>query len=131
VATTNWRIRREGVRQLEQLIERGMIACAQVVADQARANVRPYRLTGAVEDSIHLNIEHVDEWPDPAVFVATASGDGYFIEMGTVHSPARLFLSQAIDSTARDFPNIMRQTSESSMGRNVEGINRDFPGLTE
>jgi hypothetical protein len=107
--TTRWKERPDGIRQLQVQMERGMIACALHVADQARANVHPYRLTGAVEDSIHTNIEHVDEWPRPAVFVATASGDGYFIEMGTVHSPARLFLSQALDSVAREFPNIIRQ----------------------
>jgi hypothetical protein len=48
------------------------------------------------------------EWPRPAVFVATASGDGYFVEMGTVHSPARLFLSQALDSTVGQFNRIMK-----------------------
>jgi hypothetical protein len=103
-----FRRRESGIRELQELMQRGMIACGLQVAEQARANVHPYRLTGAVEDSIHVNIEHVDEWPRPAVFVATASGDGYFIEMGTVHSPARLFLSQALDSTAREFPNIMK-----------------------
>jgi hypothetical protein len=106
---SNFRVRREGIRELEEIVERGMIACALVVADQARVNVRPYRLTGAVEASIHVNIAHVGEWPRPAVFVATASGDGYYVEMGTVHSPARLFLSQALDTTQREFPNIIRQ----------------------
>jgi hypothetical protein len=104
-----WRRNPGGIRELEMTIERGMIACALVVADRARANVHPYRFTGAVEDSIHVNIDHVGEWPRPAVFVATASGDGYYVEMGTVHSPARLFLSQALDSTEREFPNIMRR----------------------
>jgi hypothetical protein len=104
-----FRRRESGIRELQELMQRGMIACGLQVAEQARANIRPYRLTGAAEESIHVNIEHVDEWPRPAVFVAGASGDTYFIEMGTVHSPARLFLSQALDSTAREFPNIMRQ----------------------
>jgi hypothetical protein len=97
-----------GIRELEIMIERGMIACALEVADQARANIRPHRFKGHIEDSIHINIEHVDEWPRPAVFVATASGDGYFAEMGTVRSRALLFLTQALDSTERRFPNIIR-----------------------
>jgi hypothetical protein len=106
-----FRRRQSGIRELEIMIERGMIACGLEVAEQARSNIRPYRLTGAAEESIHVNIEHVDEWPRPAVFVAGASGDTYYIEMGTVHSPARLFLSQALDSVSREFPNILRQNA--------------------
>ena len=115
-----------GIRQLEQLIERGMEVCGEVVAERARTNVRPYRDTGAVEDSIHLNTEHLDEWPDPVVFVSTASGDGYFVEMGTVDTPARLFLSQALDSTARQFPHLIRQSTRAGMARSVDIINREF-----
>lgn len=121
-----FRIRPEGMRELEGLIERGMEACAEVVASEARANIRPYRYTGAVEDSIHLNTEHLSEWPDPVVFVSTASGDGYWIEMGTNDTPARLFLSQALDSTARQFPHLMRQVSESGMRRHTNILNREF-----
>lgn len=108
------------------LIERGMEACAEVVADQARTNVAPYRDTGAVEDSIHLNTAHLSEWPDPVVFVSTASGDGYWVEMGTNDTPARLFLSQALDSTAREFPNMMRQSSQRGMSRSTGILNREF-----
>lgn len=108
------------------ILERGMEAGAEVVADRARANIRPYRFTGAVEESIHLNVDHLSEWPDPVVFVSTASGDGYWVEMGTNDTPARLFLSQALDSTAREFPNLMRQSSARSMSRNVGILNREF-----
>lgn len=104
-----WRVRKEGIQELQNILSRGMIACAYVVEDQAKANIRPYRLTGAAEDSIHVVDRHAYEWPTPAVFVSGASGDTYFIEIGTVHSPARLFLSQALDSTEREFPNIMRR----------------------
>lgn len=103
-----------------------MEAGAEVVADRARANIRPYRYSGAVEDSIHLNTEHLGEWPDPVVFVSTASGDGYWIEMGTNDTPARLFLSQALDSTARELPHLMRQASRGSMNRYVDILNREF-----
>lgn len=121
-----FRIRQRGIRELEDLIERGMEACAEVVATQARANIRPYRDTGAVEDSIHLNTEYLGDWPDPVVFVSTASGDGYWIEMGTSDTPARLFLSQALDSTARQFPNLMRQASAGGMKRATDILNREF-----
>jgi hypothetical protein len=126
MAAFSWRIRPQGITELQRLIEHGMEAGAEVVADRARANIAPYRNTGAVEDSIHLNTEHLSEWPDPVVFVSTASGDGYWVEMGTVDTPARLFLSQALDSTARDLPRLMRQSSQAGMGRSLDILNREF-----
>src|SRR5688572_30099297 len=109
----NWRTRPSGIGELQVLIEDGMETCAEVVADQVRANLRPYRDTGAAEDSIQLITEHLDEWPDPVVFVAGASGDTFFIDQGTVDTPARLAFEQALDSVARSFPNIMRQSSRA------------------
>ena len=53
-----------GLRQLEQMLERGLVACAEAVEDQARSNIHPYRLTGAAEDSLHVVERHVNEWPD-------------------------------------------------------------------
>lgn len=103
-----WRPRPLGQRELEILIERGLVAGAEVVADRARANIHPYRYTGAIEDSIHVVEDHVGAWPKPAVFVSTASGDGYYVEMGTVKTPARLYLSQALDSTIMEFPSLMK-----------------------
>ena len=128
VGGTTWTFRRrpEGILELQRILERGMEVGAEVVADRARSNIRPYRFTGAVEASIHLNTEHLSEWPDPVVFVSTASGDGYWIEMGTNDTPARLFLSQALDATARDFPKLMRQSSERGMARSVGILNREF-----
>jgi hypothetical protein len=67
--TFRWKERPQGQQELQQLIERGMEAGAEVVADRARANIRPYRYSGDVEDSIHLNVDHISEWPDPVVFV--------------------------------------------------------------
>lgn len=122
----NWRLRPQGIAELQVLIERGMEAGAEVVADRARANIAPYRNTGEFEDSIHLNTEHLSEWPDPVVFVSSASGDGYWIEMGTVDTPAHLALSQALDSTARDLPRLMRQSSQAGMARSVDILNREF-----
>ena len=121
-----FRRRPDGIRQLEMLMERGMIACAEEVEVQARTNIAPYRDTGAAEESIHLNTEHISEWPDPVVFVAGASGDTFWIEMGTNDTPARLFLTQALDSVARQFPNIMRQTSQAGMARSTGILNREF-----
>ncbi len=104
-----FRVRQSGIRELQMQMSRGLIACGVIVADRARDNIHPYWLTGAAEESIHVVDRHAYSWPNPAVFVAGASGDTYFIEMGTVHSPARLFLTQALDSTEREFPNLMRR----------------------
>jgi hypothetical protein len=114
------------MRELEDWVERGMGTMAEVVAGQVRANLRPFRDTGAAEESIHLNTAHLSEWPDPVVFVAGASGDTYFIDQGTVDTPARLVFGQALDSTARSFPSILRQTSQAGSARSLDILNREF-----
>lgn len=111
-----WNPRPGGIRELEMMIEQGMEVAAEVVADRARANIRPHRFTGAIEDSIHLNTEHLGEWPRPAVFVSTASGDGFFVHEGTVDTPYIPFLAEALDATARDFPKLIRQGTQSVKG---------------
>lgn len=108
------------------LIEQGMEAGAEVVAQRGRENISPYRDTGAVEDSIHLNTEHLGEWPRPVVFVSTASGDGFFVHEGTVDTPYRPFLAEALDSTIRDFPRLMRRGTQSLSG--LQRIANRFPG---
>lgn len=111
-----WNPNPGGIRQLEMMIERGMETVAEVVAERGRLNIRPHRLTGAVEDSIHLNTEHLGEWPRPVVFVSTASGDGFFIHEGTVDTPYRPFLAEALDSTTSEFPALIRQGAQSIGG---------------
>lgn len=111
-----WNRNPGGIRELEMMVERGMEAAAEVMADRARANIRPHRVTGAIEDSIHLNTEHLGEWPRPAVFVSTASGDGFFVHEGTVDTPYIPFLATALDATTRDFPKLIRQGAKSLTG---------------
>jgi hypothetical protein len=128
-----WNPRPGGIRELEMLIERGMEAGAEVVADRARANIAPYRDTGAAEDSIHLNTEHLGAWPRPVVFVGSASGDSFFIHEGTVDTPYRPYLAEALDSTIGDFPRLMRAGTQSVKGlgkitnafRGDQGIRRE------
>ena len=121
-----WNPRPGGIRELEMLVERGMEASAEVVADRARANIRPHRVTGAIEDSIHLNTEHLGEWPKPAVFVSTASGDGFFVHEGTVDTPYIPFLAMALDATVREFPKLIRQGAKSLTG--LARITKAFAG---
>jgi len=123
-----WRTRPSGIREIEMQVERGMEVGAELVADQVRANLRPYRDTGAAEESIHLNTEHLSEWPDPVVFVAGASGDTFFIDQGTNDTPARLAFPQALDAVARLLPNLIRQSSRAGMSRSTDILNREFRG---
>lgn len=102
-----------GIRELEMLIERGLIACGEEVAERARDNIAPHRVTGAVEDSIYVNDRLVEQWPRPVVFVAAASGDSFWVHEGTVDTPYIPFLAEALDSTAMDFPRLIKQGSES------------------
>ena len=126
MALFNWRLNRPGIAELERLIGDGMEACGEVVADRVRSNLHPYRDTGAAEESIHLNTEHLSEWPDPVVFVSGASGDTFFIDQGTVDTPARLAFEQALDSTARDFPRLIRQSTAAGQARSIGILNREF-----
>lgn len=121
-----WRQNPGGIREIEMLVERGMEAGAEVIAQRARENIRPHRRTGAVEDSIHLNTEHIEEWPRPAVFVSTASGDGFFVHEGTVDTPYIPFLAEALDSAIGDFPRLLRQGARSLSG--FQRISNRFPG---
>lgn len=102
-----------GLRQLEMLIERGLIACGEEVAERARDNIAPHRVTGAVEDSIYVNDSLVEQWPRPVVFVASASGDSFWVHEGTVDTPYIPFLAEALDSVAMDFARLIKQGSES------------------
>lgn len=126
MALFSWRRNPGGIRELEMMIERGLVAISEVVADRAKANLRPYRDTGAAEDSIHLNTEHLEEWPRPVVFVGTASGDGYFIHEGTNDTPYRPFLSMALDQTQRDFPKLLQQGAQRGQSRRLSALNREF-----
>lgn len=121
-----WRTRPAGIREIEMQVERGMELGAEMVASNIRGLLRPYRDTGAAEDSIHLNTEHISEWPDPVVFVAGASGDTFFIDQGTNDTPARLVFGQGLDMVARQLPNLIRQSSQSGMNRSTDILNREF-----
>lgn len=105
-----FKINRRGLRSLEDQLSDGLEAVADEILRQALPRV-PVE-TGAVRDSLHTDKTHSREWPQPAVFVATASGDGFFVHEGTVDTPARPFLSQALDSVRREIPGIIRSETK-------------------
>ena len=115
-----WRTNPGGIRELEMLIERGMIACGEAVADRAADNIRPHRDSGVTEDSIYVNDSKVGEWPRPVVFVGSSSGYSFYVHEGTVDTPYIPFLAQALDSVAREFPRLLRQGAQSEGFRSKE-----------
>ena len=105
-----FKIRRTGIMQLQNQLSDGLEAVADRLLIEARnrAPVETVRDPAFTRDTLHTDKSHSREWPRPAVFVATASGDGFFVHEGTVDTPAQPFLSQALDSVRRDIPGIIR-----------------------
>jgi hypothetical protein len=99
------RIRRSGMAQLQDEISDKLEAVADEILRQAIPLV-PVE-TGETRDSLHTDKTHSREWPQPAVFVSTATGAGFFIHEGTVDTPAFPFLSMVLDST--NIPDVMRR----------------------
>ena len=105
-----FKIRRAGVAQLQDQLSDGLEAVADQLLTRCRATAPV--LTGAVQQSLDTNKEHSREWPKPAVFVSTSSGDGFFIHEGTSDTPAQPWMSQALDSMQRQIPSIIRSETK-------------------
>ncbi len=118
-----FRIRPQGIEEINDQVRRGLLATAEAIVPIARANLAPYRDTGASADSLHVVDRHLND-DEPVAFVATASGDGFFIHEGTVDTPARPFLSQALDSVAGQIPDKIRNAGTGSLS----GLNRTYRG---
>lgn len=116
-----FRIRPEGIEQINDQVRRGLRATAEAIVPLAQANLAPYRDTGASADSLHVVDRHLDD-EEPAAFVATASGDGFFIHEGTVDTPARPFLTQALDAVAGQIPDKIRNAGTGSLS----GLNQTY-----
>lgn len=110
------RIRPLGMRQLQGQLSDGLEAVGDAIYRVAYANapVETKRDPAYTRDTLHVDKSHADEWPRPAVFVATASGDGFFVHEGTSDTPAQPFLSQALDSVRRDIPGIIRSETKGT-----------------
>ena len=109
-----FKIRQQGIRQLQDQLSDGLEAVADrlLAISKATAPVELVRDPAITRDSLHTDKSHSREWPKPAVFVATASGDGFFVHEGTVDTPAQPWLSQALDSVRRDIPGIIRSETK-------------------
>ena len=107
-----FKINRRGVAQLQDQLSDGLEAVAERILDVARPNT-PVD-TGALKASLHTDVSHSREWPKPAVFVATATGDGFFVHEGTSDTPAQPWLSRALDGLRRQIPSIIRSETKGS-----------------
>ena len=106
-----FKLRRAGIAQLENQIADGLEAVGDRVLAEARARV-PVD-TGALKNSLHVDKSHSREWNRrAAVFVATATGDGFFVHEGTSDTPAQPFLSQALDAVRGQIPGIIRSETK-------------------
>ena len=109
-----FKLRRSGIAQLQNELSDGLEAVAERILAEARsrAPVETARDPAYTRDTLHTDVSHAREWPKPAVFVATASGDGFFVHEGTVDTPAQPFLSQALDSVRSQIPSIIRNETK-------------------
>ncbi len=108
------RIRPQGIAELAENLSRGLEAVGDRLLEEARqrAPVETIRDPAFTRDTLHVDKTHSREWPKAAVFVSTASGDGFFVHEGTVDTPPHPFLSQAVDALIRDIPGIMRNAQK-------------------
>src|SRR5574338_1003255 len=105
----SFRIRPEGIAELEDGASAGLVMIGHEVATRGKANIAPYRDTGAVEDNIRVIDVYADDWPHPAVIVTSSSGDSFFVHEGTVDTPARPFFAQALDSVIGELAGILKR----------------------
>ena len=109
-----FKIRQTGILQLQNQLSDGLEAVADRLLDisKATAPVETVRDPAFTRDTLHTDKSHSREWPLPAVFVATASGDGFFVHEGTSDTAAQPWLSQALDSMQRQIPSIIRSRTK-------------------
>ena len=105
-----FRINRRGMGQLQDQLSDGLEAVADrlLVRLKATSPVETVRDPAITRESLHTDKSHSREWPKPAVFVATASGDGFFVHEGTSDTPAQPWMSQGLDAETRNIPSIIR-----------------------
>lgn len=111
-----FKIDRRGMGQLQDQLSDGLEAVADRLLTVAKATspVELVRDPAITRDSLHTDKTHSREWPKPAVFVATASGDGFFVHEGTSDTLAQPWLSRALDGLVREIPSIIRSETRGS-----------------
>lgn len=97
-----WRIRAAGVQELENGAREGLLDYGREVESRAKARAQGFRRSGEFGDSIHVVDEHLADDRRPAVFVSSASGDGFWIHSGTNDTPPHPVFTEALDEIGPD-----------------------------
>ena len=105
-----FKIRRQGMAQFQDGLSDGLESVGRHLLARCQAGAPV--LTGQVKGSLRLNTEHSREWPRPAVFVSTTSGDGFHIHEGTTDTPSQPWMAQALDGMQRDMLSIIRSETK-------------------
>lgn len=87
--------------QIDIVVEEAIEAGAEQVADSARVRVGPHRVTGRLEDAIHVEEE------SEGFYVVAGGGDedvfwGHLLENGTSHSAPYPFLVPSLEENRSD-----------------------------
>lgn len=96
-----------GIGEILDQFADGLVLTAEQIKPISQSILAPHRETGAASESIHV-VDRYANGTKPAVFVATASGDGFFIHEGTVDTPAIPFFSQALARVRRKIADNIR-----------------------
>lgn len=97
----SFRWRANTLEDIEQGVRRGLGRAAEQLASGARARA-PRGPTGMTADTIHTDLEHLQEQGRSAAFVATASGDGFWVHSGTNDTPPHPFFTEELDAMGPD-----------------------------
>lgn len=132
-----FRVSKLGMEELQNELSAGLENVAEKALDIARAlaPVEEIRDPAYTRDTLHVVLTHSHDWPKAAVFVSTASGDGFFVHEGTIDTPPHPFLAQTLDELAARIPTLMRSGTMGVRGFRSQAfgrINRAFPefGIT-
>lgn len=100
--TATWKLRASGIQELENGVREGLRDLGREVESRSKARAQAYRRTGATADSIHTVEEHLADERRPAVFVSTATGEGFYVHSGTNDTPPHPFFTEALDEIGPD-----------------------------
>lgn len=105
---------RAGMDALKAQLTAGLNRIADEVYDHAYANApeETVRDPAFTKEELYVDRRLSGAWPEPVVFVATGSGDGFWVHEGTVDTPPHRFLSQAVDAVSWQFAGLLKAGSK-------------------
>jgi hypothetical protein len=116
----NWRP--EGRNAIDKQVQEGLMDAAEAVVPMARAILAPHRHTGQSADTIRVGSDFKRQ--PFATFVASRSGDSFFIHEGTSDTAPIPFLSTPLDTIAKRVPHFIRNRDKGGLA----GLNTSYRG---